>query len=690
MFHARSVHSESRGSAPFRAAYRRDIDGLRAVAVLAVVGFHAFPRWVRSGFVGVDIFFVISGFLISTIIFAGIERGQFSFADFYGRRVRRIFPALIAVLAASFAFGWFTLFADEFKQLGKEMAGGAGFVANLVFLGENSYFDVNILLKPLVHLWSLGIEEQYYIVWPLLIWAASRSRVNLLAATLAIFIGSFVLSLRSVDSDAVFAFYAPQTRFWELLAGSALAYATLHREQLQAAVALRLHGAPKLERWWRRSKPSPTMSREWQSIVGMYLIARSILFTDPHDFPGLGALPTIAGAVLIISAGPGAWINRTVLSSRLMVWFGLISFPLYLWHWPLLSFDTIVTGATPTTNARIVAVAAAVALAWLTMRFVERPLRFSKSAAMAPVLVAAMLVVGLAGYGAFVTGGLEGTGFRTGDKTAFASYFDNALPEWRYFEREGIPEKFRLDCDFVDPSYRYGPSTDAPRAEIAKSCATRDPTKDKVLFLWGDSHVQMLYSGLKSALPANWQIMIVAASGCAPKAGVTEDSSKHSCQRSNWFALNQIRQTRPDAVIVSQRDERDVDELERIEQALADDGVGNILMLGPVPQWAGSLPKIIMRRLWDDTPERTFVGMDARVIAENKRIGAALKPTDNARYVDLYKFFCNEQGCLTRIGADKQAGSVTYDYGHLTPVASDYLAKNLLAGLVVTSGSQAR
>jgi peptidoglycan/LPS O-acetylase OafA/YrhL len=689
MFHARSIQSDSRVSAPAHAAYRRDIDGLRAIAVLSVVGFHAFPRFVRSGFVGVDIFFVISGFLISTIIFTGVESGQFSFADFYARRVRRIFPALILVLIASFAFGWFFLFADEFKQLGKEMAGGAGFVANLVFLNENSYFDVNILLKPLVHLWSLGIEEQYYIVWPLLIWAAARWRINLMALTLAIAAVSLFLSIRGVDRDAVFAFYSPQTRFWELLAGSALAYVALHRAPLRAAAELRLRGAPRLEAWWRRSKPGTAMLSEWQSIVGLYLIARSIVFTDPHDFPGLGAVPTIVGTVLIISAGSLAWINRVVLSSRIMVGFGLISFPLYLWHWPLLSFDTIVTGATPTTDARILAVIAAMALAWATMRFIERPLRFSKSAATAPALVAAMIVVGLAGYGVFRGGGLEGYGFRTGDKTAFASYFDNSLPQWRYFEREGIPEKFRLDCDFVDPSYRYGPATDAPRAEIAKSCYVRDPTKDKVLFLWGDSHVQMLYPGLRNALPANWQIMIVAASGCAPKASVTEDSATRSCQRSNWFALSQIRQTRPDAVIVSQRDERDVGELQTIERELADNGVGNILMLGPVPQWAGSLPKIIMRRLWDATPERTFVGMDESVIAENQRIGAALKSIANARYVDLYKFFCNIEGCLTRVGPDKLADSVTYDYGHLTPLASDYLAKNLLAKLVVNPGAGA-
>jgi peptidoglycan/LPS O-acetylase OafA/YrhL len=152
--------------------YRPDIDGLRAVAVLSVVAFHAFPAWMKGGFIGVDVFFVISGFLISTIIFENLDRGTFSFAEFYARRIKRIFPALLLVLIASFAFGWFALLADEFKQLGKHIAAGAGFVSNLVLWSEAGYFDNSAETKPLLHLWSLGIEEQFYIIWPFVLWFA--------------------------------------------------------------------------------------------------------------------------------------------------------------------------------------------------------------------------------------------------------------------------------------------------------------------------------------------------------------------------------------------------------------------------------------------------------------------------------------------------------------------------------------
>jgi peptidoglycan/LPS O-acetylase OafA/YrhL len=139
--------------------YRADIDGLRAIAVLSVVGFHAFPTWVKGGFIGVDIFFVISGFLISTIIFENLERNSFSFFEFYSRRVKRIFPALLLTLIACFAFGWFVLLADEYKQLGKHIAAGAGFISNFVFWNESGYFDNAAETKPLLHLWTLAIEE---------------------------------------------------------------------------------------------------------------------------------------------------------------------------------------------------------------------------------------------------------------------------------------------------------------------------------------------------------------------------------------------------------------------------------------------------------------------------------------------------------------------------------------------------
>jgi peptidoglycan/LPS O-acetylase OafA/YrhL len=323
--------------------YRPDIDGLRALAVLVVVGFHAFPNWIQAGYIGVDVFFVISGFLISTIIFDNLNCQNFSFIKFYSRRIRRIFPALLLVLAASFVFGWISLLADEYKQLGKHIAGGAGFVSNFLFWRESSYFDNAADTKPLLHLWSLGIEEQFYIFWPLLLWLAWKCKINLLALILVLAIISFGLNIDIVRSDATAAFYSPLTRFWELLVGSVLAYLKFFKHR--NAIFVNINDAQM--RYLHNA----------QSIIGLTCIVLGMLFLKKDAvFPGWWALLPVGGAALIISAGSQAYLNRIVFSNRILVWFGVISFPLYLWHWPILSFARIIEGKALSNQMRISAV----------------------------------------------------------------------------------------------------------------------------------------------------------------------------------------------------------------------------------------------------------------------------------------------------------------------------------------------
>jgi peptidoglycan/LPS O-acetylase OafA/YrhL len=329
--------------------YRPDIDGLRAIAILSVVGFHAFPNWINGGFIGVDIFFVISGYLISSIIFDSLEHNHFSFFEFYSRRIKRIFPALILVLIACFAFGWFVLLADEYKQLGKHIAGGAGFIANFIFWNESGYFDNASDTKPLLHLWSLGVEEQFYIAWPVLLWFDWKQRLNMLTIVIAVGIISFALNIARINGGhTVAAFYSPQTRFWELLTGSLLAYATLRQ----------WNSFPKLKHWldtWlgkliysHPPEGDGRSLRNIQSLLGAALIAVGVfVIAKENHFPGWWAVLPTLGTVMIIAAGMQAWLNSAVLGNRMLVWFGLISFPLYLWHWPLLSFARIVESETP-------------------------------------------------------------------------------------------------------------------------------------------------------------------------------------------------------------------------------------------------------------------------------------------------------------------------------------------------------
>lgn len=219
-----SLQASSQPNTLSHPKYRADIDGLRAIAVISVVGFHASPNLIRGGFIGVDIFFVISGFLISTIILENLKRNSFSFIEFYCRRIKRIFPALIVVLLSSLAFAGFSLWIldssltyDKIEAIGKHTLAGAGFVSNLVLWNESNYFDLDANLKPLQHLWSLGVEEQFYIVWPLLLWLLWKAKLNVLIFTLIIIMISFVLNVVTTSNNQAAAFYSPLTRFWELL-----------------------------------------------------------------------------------------------------------------------------------------------------------------------------------------------------------------------------------------------------------------------------------------------------------------------------------------------------------------------------------------------------------------------------------------------------------------------------------------
>ncbi len=389
--------------------YRRDIDGLRAVAVLAVVAFHAFPNWVKGGFIGVDVFFVISGYLISTIIFESLDKGTFSFSEFYARRIKRIFPALIIVLVACFVFGWFALLADEYKQLGKHIAAGAGFISNIGFWNEAGYFDNAADTKPLLHLWSLGIEEQFYIVWPFLLWVSWKRKFNLLATTVIFAVTSLVLNLKGIKQDAAATFYSPQTRFWELLSGSLLAWVTLYKKDAFANIMSKVDGFLFRIVYSEKQEGDGKTLANVLSFVGLLLLLYGFWrINKEFSFPGKWALLPVLGAILIITAGSKAWVNRTILSNKVAVWFGLISFPLYLWHWPLLSFARIVEGEVPSRNIRIAALILSVLLAWLTYKLVERPLRFGNySKIKVTVLVVVMTIVGYVGYNTYERDGLS-------------------------------------------------------------------------------------------------------------------------------------------------------------------------------------------------------------------------------------------------------------------------------------------
>lgn len=460
--------------------YRPDIDGLRAVAVLSVVAFHAFPDWIKGGFIGVDVFFVISGYLISTIIFSNLERGSFRFGEFYARRIKRIFPALILVLLGCFTLGWFALLADEYKQLGKHIAAGAGFISNLVLWNEAGYFDNSAETKPLLHLWSLGIEEQFYIVWPLLLWLAWKRRFGFLIVTLIVVCASFALNVTSVGSDAVGAFYSPQTRFWELLCGSLLAWMALYKNHAGRDVYLKLDA--RLAFALHRKSPASDGNTlaGLLSLLGLLLLAYGFWRIDKDfSFPGVWAAIPVLGAVFIIAAGPGAWMNRAILSNRVAVWFGLISFPLYLWHWPLLSFARIVESEVPDRRIRVAAVALATALAWLTYHLVERRVRLGgHHGVKVAILVVCMAALGGAGY---FTDRQEGFPLRA----SLAKSVENGELLKGFGEDDPVTHAACMKMYGLSGAIRYCNVSGTEKPELA---------------VIGDSHGKALYLGMAALL----------------------------------------------------------------------------------------------------------------------------------------------------------------------------------------------
>ncbi|HEX3754908.1 MAG TPA: acyltransferase, partial [Rhizomicrobium sp.] len=386
--------------------YRPDIDGLRAIAVLSVVAFHAFPAVVRGGFVGVDVFFVISGYLISGILFTSLERKRFSFLQFYARRIRRIFPALALVLFACLAAGWFLLFSNEYARLGKHVAGSAGFVANLVLWNESGYFDKAAATKPLLHIWSLGIEEQFYFVWPFLLYIIWKRRFWTPVVLAGIFIATFWINIYTAGSGNTAAdYYSPLTRFWELAAGALLAYFSLYK--IAPNPLITKLPAPAARVFAAAAAPDPFINN-LKAMAGLIAVLLAVFLVDEAGgYPGWWALLPVGGTYLMLSAGPKAWLNKRILANRLMVAVGLISYPLYLWHWPLLSFMRIVDGKAPAAPAAALAILLSVVLAWGTYILIEKPIRWGGSGAIkALFLIAVMGVMADAGYYVYISKGV--------------------------------------------------------------------------------------------------------------------------------------------------------------------------------------------------------------------------------------------------------------------------------------------
>lgn len=654
------------------AHYRADIDGLRAVAVLAVIGYHAFPSLVKGGFIGVDIFFVISGFLITGIIANGLEKNKFSFLEFYARRILRIFPALFVVLLAVFIFGWFTLFPDEFRELGKHITAGAVFIANFRYWKESGYFDASAEAKPLLHLWSLGVEEQFYIIFPLLLYLAWKKRFRLLTAVSLLLAISFAANIALYQKYPVADFYSPLTRFWELLFGSVLAVTRQRRQQLWSEKQNRAStGASFLMR------NNGVFIRTLVSGLGFILIAAAICTTRNGDlFPGFKALLPVAGSCCILLAGRESHINRVLLSNKLMVGIGLISYPLYLWHWPLISYVHII--GVDNDMLRGGAVVAAFVFSWLTYKLVERPLRFGPGSRRQKVTILAILMafIALAGF--------------------VVKKYDGLPKRAAIVEYQALADKLKLLKTTNESGLKYFagiPIMDWTFAHF------NDVGSDVTILIFGDSHAMYSYPGiarLNAELGINTAI-IGGAGVKRPLLGIEDAVPEQELDKYKEFTaavLEFVRNkqeikkifiiTRGVGYMSESYPEGDPRKDAHLSSRAYQDSMQStvnflhaagkeIFIVSEVPEQKQKTRQYIPRPLRNYfsaplLPKDTALG-------EQKRYLEILDTMDNATVLRAIDVFCPKDVCLN---ASEDNRPFYIDDNHLSGAGSDFLAKELL------------
>jgi peptidoglycan/LPS O-acetylase OafA/YrhL len=492
--------------------YRADIDGLRALAVLAVVFFHADVELFSGGFVGVDIFFVISGYLITGIIAGEIRSGQFSLLRFYERRIRRIFPALFTMIACTTVAATFLFMPAELKDYSQSLAAAALSLSNLLFWAESGYFDAPAELKPLLHTWSLAVEEQFYFLLPLLLLLGSRFLkgrvVGLCAATATL---SLLVSVWQLRADPSAAFFLLPARAWELMLGALLALGLV--QPVRHPVA-----------------------RELLAALGAALILWSVfVYNALTPFPGPAALLPCLGAALIIYAGSGGQtaVGR-LLGTPPAVFIGLISYSLYLWHWPVIVFGKYYAIKPLEPVQMAVALALSFCLAVASWRFVERPFRHSalpapqsarRAYAGAAALTVAAIAVGLVGH-----------------------------------VRDGLPERlpahvaaYAAGTEDINPARQRCHEQGLERATRGELCRVGPAGKRPSFIVWGDSLADALQPAFALQAErvgiAGWY---VSHSGCPPLLGVAraDRPRSHGCRKFNDAVMKVIERTDIDTVVL--------------------------------------------------------------------------------------------------------------------------------------------
>jgi peptidoglycan/LPS O-acetylase OafA/YrhL len=631
-------------------SYRADIDGLRAVAVLLVFAYHLETFTVGfaaawGGFIGVDVFFVISGFLISSVILREIETESFSLKEFYRRRIRRILPALMVMMLVTAIVNSYYMLPSQLYAFAKSLLAATFSLSNFYFLSTSGYFSSNAD-KPLLHTWSLAVEEQFYILFPLFLLLLRRFfPKRFKSAILFVAAASFLLSVWVVHKSPTAAFYLPTTRTWELLLGTMLAIDVF----------------PRVE---------TALGRNLLSATGLLaILIAGFTYTGSVPFPGASALVPCAGAAFIIAAGEtGSSIVGRLLSLRPVVFIGLISYSLYLWHWPIILFQHMAMLQPRNASNHAIKgsiVIASFVLATLSWRFIETPFRkgkfMLKGASAFRFAAASAAVLTVFASTILVSHGLPSRYSQR--QLALASYVDYTAPG-----QEGV-------CSIE--------SGGGAKFNVSH-CLHQDPSKKNYLLI-GDSHAAHLWYGLQKTFPdINFQE--ASASGCEPSARAKPDASPFQrldrhlfpefCRPLMDYVFNDYLNTHhPDRILLAARWEED--DLPRLDDTLRSLKARHfdVLLFGPIVQYDSDLPWLLVTSLRNGDPDLPLKhrltdveGLDRQMSALAQRWGV--------EYVSYFKMFCHGTECAEYANADTPLQS---DYGHLTPAGSLLVSARLKA-----------
>lgn len=613
--------------------YRPDIDGLRAVAVLSITLFHFDFRRVAGGFVGVDVFFVISGYLIGGMVLRQYRADNFQLGEFYERRLRRIVPALAVALLGTTLAATLVLLPVPLEQYAATLMAATLSVSNVYFWLNTDYFAPAAASQPLLHTWSLGVEEQFYIIFPLLLWLLHRFKLPSDGALAALALSSFALSVAITQSNPLFNFYSLPTRAWQLLLGA-----------LVASTA---------ERWrWSDS------AREVAAIAGLGMIAGSILTMLPTTpFPGLTAVPATLGTALIIAAGTKApTLVGRALSLKPVVFFGLISYSLYLWHWPVVvMIREYMPEAWLRMPERFAGLALAVFLGWLSWAFVERPFRSTKVSGKRIFLFSGSSAVVLVGIAAIILVGQGLPQRYSPDVQRVAAYLDPSKSE------------DRSDCIIG----LYGRLEDFDE----RRCLRAAKDRPNVLLI-GDSHANHLRGGLEHRL-VGANVLQASAAGCRTLI-MPGSSQTETCARFRRFLFERLARDPPAKTIVLSNfwSEDGLPALAKTLDWLRARGF-TVVLAGPIPRYESPLPQVVALAL---------VRNDHGIIARNRIPGiaqldrqfASVAERHGARYWSLYAALCPKGRCT----AISEAIPVQFDSAHLSGVGSRLVVQEFPSDLM--------